>query len=175
MRTPITVLFPAIALLFTCSAFAGTDADLGSIRGAVTDTTDGVLPGVTVVATSATGQPLATTTTDESGAYLFKSLPAGSVRLEFTLDGFSTETVQVSVQAGTETRVIRRLGLAPRSETVTVVGRIPEPPSLLQRVIYHYWYHNGENCAIRQMLGHTNLPQFVGNIDEEAPYLPHLA
>ncbi len=47
------------------------------------------------------------------------------------------------------------------------------PGSLLQRVIYHYWYHNGENCAIRQMLGHTNLPQFVGDIDEEAPYLPH--
>jgi uncharacterized damage-inducible protein DinB len=44
--------------------------------------------------------------------------------------------------------------------------------SLLQRVIYHYWYHTGENMAIRQMLGHTRLPQFVGNIDDKAPYLP---
>jgi uncharacterized damage-inducible protein DinB len=44
--------------------------------------------------------------------------------------------------------------------------------TLLQRVIYHYWYHTGENAAIRQMLGHTNLPEFVGNIDDEAPYLP---
>jgi len=44
--------------------------------------------------------------------------------------------------------------------------------SLLQRVIYHYWYHNGENLAIRQALGHTNLPQFVGDIDREAPYRP---
>jgi uncharacterized damage-inducible protein DinB len=44
--------------------------------------------------------------------------------------------------------------------------------SLLQRVIYHYWYHNGENLAIRQMLGQTNLPEFVGNIDDEAPYRP---
>src|SRR5260221_14086875 len=43
--------------------------------------------------------------------------------------------------------------------------------SLLQRVIYHYWYHNGENQAIRQMLGHTNLPDFVGDIDTEAPYI----
>jgi uncharacterized damage-inducible protein DinB len=42
--------------------------------------------------------------------------------------------------------------------------------SLLQRVIYHYWYHMGENLAIRQMLGHKNLPQFVGNLDGEAPY-----
>jgi hypothetical protein len=44
--------------------------------------------------------------------------------------------------------------------------------NLLQRVIYHYWYHIGENMAIRQMLGHSNLPQFVGNIDDEAPYQP---
>ncbi|MFN2299445.1 MAG: DinB family protein [Anaerolineales bacterium] len=42
--------------------------------------------------------------------------------------------------------------------------------NLLLRVIYHYWYHNGENLGIRQALGHTDLPQFVGNIDEEAPY-----
>jgi hypothetical protein len=44
--------------------------------------------------------------------------------------------------------------------------------SLLRRVAYHYWYHNGENQAIRQLLGHTNLPDFVGNIDDEAPYRP---
>jgi uncharacterized damage-inducible protein DinB len=42
--------------------------------------------------------------------------------------------------------------------------------SLLQRVIYHYWYHTGESMAIRQMLGHVDLPEFVGDIDGEAPY-----
>ena len=44
--------------------------------------------------------------------------------------------------------------------------------SLLQRTIYHYWYHTGENAAIRQQLGHTGLPDFVGDIDTEAPYRP---
>ena len=44
--------------------------------------------------------------------------------------------------------------------------------NLLQRVIYHYWYHTGENAAIRQMLGHEKLPVFVGNIDSKAPYRP---
>ncbi len=44
--------------------------------------------------------------------------------------------------------------------------------SLLQRMLYHYWYHNGENQAIRQMMGHHDLRVFVGNIDEEAPYRP---
>ena len=42
--------------------------------------------------------------------------------------------------------------------------------NLMQRVIYHYWYHTGENLAIRQMLGHADLPEFVGNMDDEAPY-----
>lgn len=45
--------------------------------------------------------------------------------------------------------------------------------NLMQRVIYHYWFHTGENLAIRQALGHTDLPEFVGAIDEEAPYVPH--
>jgi uncharacterized damage-inducible protein DinB len=44
--------------------------------------------------------------------------------------------------------------------------------NLLQRVIYHYWYHTGENMAIRQLLGHQRLPQFVGAIDRKAPYQP---
>jgi hypothetical protein len=44
--------------------------------------------------------------------------------------------------------------------------------NLLLRTTYHYWYHCGENQAIRQMLGHTGLPDFVGNIDDEAPYRP---
>ena len=45
--------------------------------------------------------------------------------------------------------------------------------SLMQRLIYHYWYHTGEIMAIRQMLGHTDLAEYVGDIDTEAPYLPH--
>lgn len=43
---------------------------------------------------------------------------------------------------------------------------------LLQRVIYHYWYHIGESMAIRQLLGHERLGVFVGNIDDKAPYRP---
>lgn len=44
--------------------------------------------------------------------------------------------------------------------------------SLMLRVIGHYWYHLGEIMAIRQLLGHTHLPDFVGDIDHEAPYRP---
>ncbi len=57
---------------------------------------------------------------------------------------------------------------------VTIKGKQYIFGSLLQRTIYHYWYHTGENAAIRQNLGHTGLPDFVGDIDTEAPYRPEL-
>ena len=36
--------------------------------------------------------------------------------------------------------------------------------TMLQRNLYHYWFHNGEAYAIRQMLGHTGLPEFIGDM-----------
>lgn len=42
--------------------------------------------------------------------------------------------------------------------------------SALRRITYHYWYHTGEIQAIRQMLGHPDLAEYVGDIEEEAPY-----
>jgi hypothetical protein len=47
--------------------------------------------------------------------------------------------------------------------------------SMLQRLTYHYWYHIGESQAVRQLLGHAQLPQFVGSIEVEAPYEPERA
>jgi len=44
--------------------------------------------------------------------------------------------------------------------------------SALRRITYHYWYHIGEIQAIRQMLGHKDLPEYVGDIEAEAPYRP---
>lgn len=41
----------------------------------------------------------------------------------------------------------------------------------LRRITYHYWYHIGESQAIRQLLGQTGLPSFVGDIGEQAPYI----
>lgn len=59
-----------------------------------------------------------------------------------------------------------------------LLGPLPGPGprrtigSALQRVTYHYWFHTGEILAIRQVLQHRRLPEFVGNIDDEAPYRP---
>ena len=64
------------------------------------------------------------------------------------------------------------------SETMTTYMIVNGKPhvesvgSMVRRMTYHYWYHMGESQAIRQMLGHTNLPSFVGAIHAEAPYIP---
>ncbi len=67
------------------------------------------------------------------------------------LDALTTETLEAHV-------------VAAGKPTELIFG------SLMHRMIYHYWYHTGENAAIRQQLGHTALPDFVGDIDYEAPY-----
>ncbi len=36
--------------------------------------------------------------------------------------------------------------------------------TMLLRNIYHYWYHTGEARTIRELLGHTNLPEYVGDM-----------
>jgi DinB family protein len=45
------------------------------------------------------------------------------------------------------------------------------PGTKLHRTTYHYWFHLGESQAIRQMLGHTKLPDFVGSFRNN-PYVP---
>jgi hypothetical protein len=47
--------------------------------------------------------------------------------------------------------------------------------TFIHRVIYHYWYHLGEGLAVRQLLEQSDLPEFVGDIDSQAPYQPEPA
>ncbi len=87
------------------------------------------------------GQPASTPPLDEMWATWHKVTRAAD---EF-LDTLTTERLQVHLEAGGK--------LLPESTG-----------TLLYRNIYHYWFHTGEAHAIRQMLGHGELPQFVGDM-----------
>jgi Carboxypeptidase regulatory-like domain len=102
----------------------------GRVRGAVTDDSGSVLPGVVVVATSGDEQVLGTAVTDETGAYAFNALPAGPVRLTFQLEGFATAVDGLTIEAGSESRLDEQLAVASVAETVIVYGRAPvDPPA----------------------------------------------
>jgi hypothetical protein len=67
----------------------------------------------------------------------------------------------------------------PLLDTLTpdaLTGTIPNDPkrrtygSMLLRITYHYWFHAGEAQAIRQVLGHADLQEYVGDLDGLAPY-----
>ena len=129
MRVPAATL-AIVALFVVCSTVAADQPAQGVARGEVTDTSGGVLPGVTVVATAMDGRILKTAVTDGSGRYVFRALPAGPIILTFQLEGFASVAVALTVQPGAESRVVERLKVAPLSETVVVHGRAPVAPPL---------------------------------------------
>jgi hypothetical protein len=44
--------------------------------------------------------------------------------------------------------------------------------TMLLRTTSHYWYHIGESQAVRQLLGHRDLSNFIGDLGARAPYRP---
>lgn len=63
------------------------------------------------------------------------------------LDRLTTATLQTHlVQEG-----------APRLESIG---------TMILRNTYHYWYHTGEAHTIRELLGHPDLPEFVGDMSQ---------
>jgi hypothetical protein len=118
-----TLLFFAFsALLMSGVAQAQT-----ILSGTVTDSSGGVLPGVTVEAASpALIEKVRTATTDTNGQYRLVDLRPGLYKVTFTLPGFTTvarENVEVSgnqtIQIGAEMRV------GAVQETITVTGETP--------------------------------------------------
>ena len=125
MRAPAAV-FAIVFAAFGSTAIAGQPA-AGVARGQVTDSSGGVLPGVTVVATI-DGRVLTTGVTDGTGAVVLNALPPGRVTLTFQLEGFSSAAIQTTIDEGTASRFVQRLELAQLAETVVVHAPLPSPP-----------------------------------------------
>src|SRR5262245_28305133 len=113
--------------LLLLPAFSYAQVQTGSITGVVTDTSNAVLPGVTV---SLSGEKLIggvqTETTDASGTYRFDRLPPGTYRVKFELQGFrAVERADLSVNASFVATVNAKLEVGNLSETITVTGESP--------------------------------------------------
>src|SRR4029077_467280 len=109
------VLFPLIA------------AAQGVIAGQVKDESGGVLPGVTVEASSpALIEKTRTVVTDDQGRYRVIDLRPGTYKVTFNLAGFSTFVREgIEASASFVANVNADLKVATLSETVTVSGQTP--------------------------------------------------
>jgi Carboxypeptidase regulatory-like domain len=94
----------------------------GQISGAVTDSTGGVLPGVTVTIKNVGTGLTRDTVTGTDGAFIFPDLLAGTFDLTVTMQGFKTYEQKGIVLSATERVALRAIALdvGGVSETISV-------------------------------------------------------
>ncbi len=133
----ITWAFLATLVLAAGPAFAqgGGASSTGSISGEVKDAQGGVLPGVTVTASSPAQIGELTAVTNEAGIYRFPSVPPGEYKLAFELSGFqNVERTGIRITLGFNAQVNVQLGVASVQETITVSGESPVVDTSTTRV-----------------------------------------
>ncbi len=131
----------AVLLLSAPSAFAqgGGASSTGSISGEAKDSQGGVLPGVTITATSPAQIGALTTVTNEAGIYRFPSVPPGEYRLSLELPGFQSVVREgIRITLGFNAQVNVTMNVATLQETVTVSGESPVIDTSATRVQTNY-------------------------------------
>ena len=126
---PHTVL--ALVLVFAVGVFAPgvASAQDATIAGTVTDTTGGILPGVTVEAQDAAGSAQVTVT-DETGQFTFSGLVPGTYDVTFTLSGFTAPAQVVEVRGGATVALDVEMAVGGLTEQLVVVGTRAQPRSV---------------------------------------------
>ncbi len=119
--------FIASLMLFVFNLVSISPADAqtgaGGLRGYVKYESGGVLPGVTVTATSTELLAPVVNVTDETGLYRLNNLPPGTYVVTAELAGFATHRREgILVRAGQTFNVYIQLGLSTLAETITVSG-----------------------------------------------------
>jgi hypothetical protein len=130
MRRILFGALTAFAMIAFASAPAlaqgGGASSTGTIQGRVADSSGGVLPGVTVTASSTSMIGAQTQITNDNGSYRFPAVPPGVYTLSFDLPGFtSVKREGVSVGLGFTATVNVDMTVATLQETVTVTGDSP--------------------------------------------------
>jgi len=138
-RNIVWALAAVVALASTALAQGGGASSTGSISGEVKDAQGGVLPGVTVIATSPAQIGQLTAVTNEAGIYRFPAVPPGEYRLAYELAGFQSSVRDgLRVTLGTNTQINLVLNVATLQESVTVSGASPVIDTSATRVQTNY-------------------------------------
>ena len=126
-RLSRTWLFLGFVALSLSPSRALAQADTTAITGTVRDSSGGVLPGVTVEASSdALIEKSRSVVTDDNGLYRIIDLRPGNYIVTFTLAGFNTARREgVELVAGFTAPVNMTMSVGSLEETITVSGAAP--------------------------------------------------
>ena len=125
MRVCRRVLLLTAGVLLAFTAMADAQGN-GSIFGKVTDTSGGVMPGVTVTVTGTGLQRPLTAVTGATGTYQFPTVPIGTYTVTFELSGFKKVTrPRVDIVTGFNAQIDPKLEVGAMTEEVTVSAAAP--------------------------------------------------
>ena len=112
-------------LIFAGAATSFAQRTTGDITGTVTDTTGGVLPGVTVTAVCQETNFSRTAVSDGGGGFRLSELPICLYKVTSDLPGFKTVSRDALVTANGVAKADFKLEVGTQSETITVQGVSP--------------------------------------------------
>src|SRR5712672_3547501 len=126
MRRGVVNVFLAVAA-FLVLLPAMASAQDGQIAGSVRDSSDALIPGVTVEAASpALIEKVRSAITDNNGQYRLTNLPVGTYKVTFSLSGFTKqERDGIEVTSNSTSPVNSILKVGQLTETVIVSGATP--------------------------------------------------
>src|SRR3954449_7073990 len=110
-----------LSLTLGAPAFAQSQGANGAIEGTVSDSSGGVLPGVTVTVTNVDTGAERSVVTNDKGLYRAPLLPLGQYRVVAELQGFKKfEQKDIQLSVGQTAMVNATLAVGTVSETITV-------------------------------------------------------
>jgi hypothetical protein len=138
-RNIFWALVAVVAIAAPAFAQGGGASSTGSISGEIKDAQGGVLPGVTVTATSPAQIGSLTAVSNEAGIYRFPAVPPGEYRVAFELAGFQSSVREgIRITLGFNAQVNVSLNVATLQETVTVSGQSPVIDTSSTRIQTNY-------------------------------------
>ena len=126
LRVRLAVLAIALLLVGGLSHDAYAQITSASVSGTIRDAQSGVIPGATVVLTSASRGTNSETVSNAEGYFAFPTVPADNYKLKVTMEGFKTlEIPGFQVNAGDKKSVgTLTVEVGGLSETVTVAAQV---------------------------------------------------
>src|SRR3954468_11295385 len=115
------ILSALLSLSLTAPALAQSQAANGAIEGTISDSSGGVLPGVTVTITNVDTGTERSVVTNDKGLYRAPLLPLGKYRVVAELQGFKKfQGTDIQLSVGQTVTVNPTLSVGTVSETITV-------------------------------------------------------